>query len=75
MAIVSKLSLEMVLSLPAPIMPVGGEDTLPFLSCGTCLPSWEINYVPIDRPPWSVVSRVRDDRFWPAPRKLIQVES
>jgi hypothetical protein len=21
------------------------------LSCGTCLPSWEINHVPIDKPP------------------------
>jgi hypothetical protein len=29
------------------LLPVGGEDTLAFLSCGTCLPSWEINYVPI----------------------------
>jgi hypothetical protein len=36
---------------PSVMLPVGGEDTLAFLSCGTCLPSWEINYVPIDRPP------------------------
>ena len=38
---------------PPVLLPVGGEDTLAFLSCGTCLPSWEINYVPIDKPPWS----------------------
>jgi hypothetical protein len=48
---------------PCVLLPVGGEDTLAFLSCGTCLPSWEINYVPIDRPPWSVVNRDRGDRF------------
>jgi hypothetical protein len=28
---------------PSVLLPVGGEDTLAFLSCGTCLPSWEIN--------------------------------
>jgi hypothetical protein len=39
---------------PLVLLPVGGEDTLAFLSCGTCLPSWQINYVPIDTP-WSVV--------------------
>jgi hypothetical protein len=39
---------------PAVLLPVGGEDTLAFLFCRTCLPSWEINYVPIDSPPWSV---------------------
>jgi hypothetical protein len=48
---------------PIDLLPVGGEDPLAFLSCGTCLPPWEINYVPIDRPPWSVVKRERDDRF------------
>ena len=42
---------------------VGGEDTLAFLSCGTCLPSWEIKYVPIDKPPWSVVDREGSARF------------
>ena len=26
---------------PSVLLPVGGEDTLAFLSCGTCLPSWE----------------------------------
>ena len=45
------------------LLPVGGEDTLAFLSCGTCLPSWEINYVPIDQPPWSAVNREGNDRF------------
>ena len=29
----------------------------------TRLPSWEINYVPIDRPPWLVVNRESSDRF------------
>jgi hypothetical protein len=48
---------------PSVLLPVGGEDTLAFLSCGTRLPPWEINYVPIDQPPWSVVNRERDDRF------------
>jgi hypothetical protein len=48
---------------PSVLLPVGGEDTLAFLSCGTCLPWWEINYVPIDRPQWSVVSREGSDRF------------
>jgi hypothetical protein len=38
---------------PSVLLAVGGEDKLAFLSCGTCLPSWEINYVPIDQPPWS----------------------
>ena len=38
------------------LLPVGGQDTLAFLSCGTCLPSWEIKYVPIDKLPWSVVN-------------------
>jgi hypothetical protein len=33
---------------PSVLLPVGGKDTLAFLSCSTCLPSWEINYVPID---------------------------
>ena len=48
---------------PAVLLPVGGADTLAFLSCGTCLPSWEIKYVPIDKPPWSVVNREGSDRF------------
>src|SRR5260370_29581853 len=47
---------------PSVLLPVGGEDTLAFLSCSTCLPSWEINYVPIDKPPWSVVNREGNDR-------------
>jgi hypothetical protein len=42
---------------PSVLLPVGGEDTLAFLSCGACLPSWEINHVPIDQPPRSVVNR------------------
>jgi hypothetical protein len=45
------------------LLPVGGEDTLAFLYCGTCLPSWEINHVPIDKPPWSVVNHKGNDRF------------
>jgi hypothetical protein len=28
-----------------------------------CVPSWEINHVPIDEPPWSVVNRSSNDRF------------
>jgi hypothetical protein len=35
-----------------------------WLSCSAaCLPSWEIKYVPIDRPPWSVVNHKGNDRF------------
>jgi hypothetical protein len=48
---------------PSVLLPVGGDYQLAFLSCGTCLPPWEINHVPIDQPPWSVVNRDRGDRF------------
>ena len=59
---------------PSVLLPVGGKDTLAFLFCGTCQPSWEIKHVPIDKPPWSVVNREGSDRFkcrgagrpWPA---------
>jgi hypothetical protein len=46
---------------PAELRPVGGADDLAFLSCKTCL--WQINHVPIDMPPWSVVRRNSGDRF------------
>ena len=48
---------------PSVLLPVGGKDTLAFLFCVTCEPSWEINHVPIDEPPWSVVNRSSNDRF------------
>jgi hypothetical protein len=48
---------------PSVLLPVGGEDTLAFLFCGACQPSWEINHVPIDKPPWSVVNHKGNDRF------------
>src|SRR5260370_3657056 len=48
---------------PSVLLPVGGEATLAFLSCSTCLPSWEINYVPIDKPPRSVVNPEAHDLF------------
>ena len=41
----------------------GGKDTLAFLSCTTCQLTWEINHVPIDKSPWSVVNREGNDRF------------
>jgi hypothetical protein len=44
------------------LLPVGGEDARAFLSCSTCLPSWEINHAPIDRPPWSMAKRKGNDR-------------
>ena len=47
---------------PSVLLPVGAEDLLAFLTC-RCLPPWEINHVPIDQPPWSVLNRERDDRF------------
>ena len=57
---------------PCVLLPVGGKDTLAFLYCSTCLPSWEINHVPIDRPPWSVVNRNGNDRFrCPGCRKAV----
>ena len=48
---------------PTVLLLVGGDDTLAFLFCVTCEPSWEINHVPIDKPPWSVVNRKGNDRF------------
>jgi hypothetical protein len=48
---------------PSVLLPVGGEVTLAFLFCGTCQPSWEINHVPIDKPPWSRLNRKSNDRF------------
>ena len=48
---------------PSVLLPVGGKDTLAFLFCVTCEPSWEINHVPIDQSPWSVVDRQSNDRF------------
>ena len=48
---------------PPVLLSVGGEDTLDFLYCNTCEPSWEINHMPIDKPPWSVLDRKGNDRF------------
>jgi hypothetical protein len=48
---------------PSVLLPGGGEDTLAFLYCSTCEPSWEINHMPIDKPPWSVLDRKGNDRF------------
>ena len=48
---------------PSVLLPVGGKGTLAFLFCVTCEPSWEINHVPIDKPPWSAVNRTNNDRF------------
>jgi hypothetical protein len=48
---------------PSVLLPVGGEVTLAFLSCSTCLPPWEINHLPIDQTPWSVVNHKGNDRF------------
>ena len=53
-------------------LPVGGDYDLAFLFCKYCLPSWEINLVLIDQPPWSVVKRKAGDRFrCPACRKAV----
>jgi hypothetical protein len=48
---------------PSAPLAVGGEYNLAFLSCAKCAPPWQINFVPIDEPPWSVVNRDRGDRF------------
>jgi hypothetical protein len=48
---------------PTVLLPVGGKDTLAFLFCVTCQPSWEINHVPIDKPPWAALNRKDNDRF------------
>ena len=44
-------------------LSVGGDYDLAFLSCESCVARWEINLVPIDQPPWSVVRRKAGDRF------------
>jgi hypothetical protein len=33
------------------LLPVGDNNHLAFLACTTCLPSWAINHIPIERPP------------------------
>jgi hypothetical protein len=43
---------------PTVRLPVGGKDDIAFLFCRSCQSSREINYVPIDQPPWSVAKRV-----------------
>jgi hypothetical protein len=48
---------------PTVLLPVGGKERVAFLTCKTCLPPWEINRVPIDRPPWSSVNPGRGERF------------
>jgi hypothetical protein len=42
---------------------VGGDYDLAFLSCESCVARSEINLVPIDQPPWSVVRRKAGGRF------------
>jgi hypothetical protein len=34
-----------------------------FLWCKRCVPPWEINYIPIDRPPWNAVNAGKGERF------------
>jgi hypothetical protein len=48
---------------PSVLLPVGGKDDIAFLFCVSCQPSWEINHIPIDQPPWSVAKRASGDRF------------
>jgi hypothetical protein len=48
---------------PAELLPVGGAITLAFLWCKHCLPPWEINYIPIDQPPWNAVKAGKGERF------------
>ena len=48
---------------PTALLPIGGKDDIAFLFCVSCQPSWEINHVPIDQPPWSVAKRASGDRF------------
>jgi hypothetical protein len=48
---------------PSAPLSVGGEYNLAFLSCANCTPPWQINFVPIDEPPWSVVDWDCGDRF------------
>jgi hypothetical protein len=49
--------------MPTARLLVGGNYDLAFLSCESCAARWEINFVPIDQPPWSVVRRKPGDRF------------
>ena len=48
---------------PPELLPVGGAVTLAFLWCKRCLPPWEINYIPINQPPWNAVSAGKSERF------------
>ena len=41
---------------PPELLPVGGAVRLAFLWCRHCVPPWEINYIPIDQPPWNAVN-------------------
>jgi hypothetical protein len=49
--------------MPTARLPVGGDYDLAFLSFESCAARWEINFVPIGQPPWSVVKRKAGDRF------------
>ena len=49
--------------MPTVRLAVGGNYDLAFLSCESCVPRSEINFVPIDQPPWSVVRRKAGGRL------------
>jgi hypothetical protein len=48
---------------PAELLPVGGAITLAYLWCGRCVPSWQIDQVQLDQPPWSDANLQPGDRF------------
>jgi hypothetical protein len=49
--------------MPTERLAVGGNYDLAFLFCESCVARWEINFVPIDQPPWSVLKRKAGERF------------
>jgi hypothetical protein len=48
---------------PAEMLQVGRSVTLAFLFCRRCVPSWQIDQVQLDQPPWSATRLGPDDRF------------
>jgi hypothetical protein len=48
---------------PAKLLPVGGDVDIAFLWCDRCIPPWTMSYIPIQRPPWSVVYSQAGNRF------------
>ena len=55
-------------------LPVGGAVRLAFLWCRRCVPPWEINYIPIDHPPWNAIN-AGEERTLPVPGLAVPASS